>query len=815
MLKGHKPFMYRLSIHKIDQSCLFDLAWGQGQRLTTSLPYPRQLTSLYQSWQRAYLGFYKNALRGRVGAVGQVVAPQVDLHSQLVQAEAKLLSEFHKWLKHEALYDLRSELAKRQSASEPARIELFVTCTPQEVARLPWETWEIGVESGQANRVQIVRVPATIRSESLNRRQFRQGKTRVLAILGDETGLNFQGDRTSLNRFNDLLAVTYLGYQPGENLIDLKQRICDAIADPLGWDVLFFAGHSNESSLLDGQISIAPKTALSVRELAPYLRKAQQRGLQFALFNSCCGLDIANGLIDLGLSQVAIMREPIHDAVAHSFLVQFLQRLAQLEDVQDALMGACQWLKLEQSLTYPSAYVVPSLFRHPESVPYRVQPTGWKHRLRQWLPSKREAVAVGAIATLSLLPAAQSQLMSGRIWTQALYRDLTNQVQPVATPPVVLIQVDDTTLQERRIVEPIPIDRTLLADLVNRLDELNAKVVGIDYLLDRPHSGAKSLGDAQLKQALEQAVAQHGTWFVFGTKRNSQGTWLKVHPDIASLQWSLAGDIWVPFWYVSPRRPHSNRPLPFSYQIAIAHRLAHQTRLNPSLSNSNLLQDQVNALLKTTGRTGEQLPQQANLHPVTHFSYRFYQRWLQPLLDFSIPPEQVYATVSAWDLLQSPQQVMQTLGLKNLEGVVVILAPGGYDEAGFTEQGEDNFPVPSAIAYWRSQAENSGNSLTGGEAHAYMVHHLLTSRLVIPLPDLWAVLLAATVGKGVLLWGATLPLNRLPNLKWALAGGVLGYGLLGLQLYISAALLLPWLLPSLTIGIYTLPFLWNNYHEKK
>jgi hypothetical protein len=803
---------YRLSIHKIEQSCLFDLTWGQGQQLTVSLPYPAQLTALYQSWQRAYLGYYKNALRGRVGAIGQMVSTQVDLHSQLVQAEARLLSEFHKWLKHEALYDLRAALVKSQAQAGAGRIELFVTCTPMEVARLPWEAWEVGIESGLADRIHIVRTPATIRSQTVNRQQFRRGKARVLAILGDETGLNFEGDRTSLNRFNDLLVVTYLGYQPGEDLIALKQRICDAIADPLGWDVLFFAGHSNEASLLDGQISIAPNVALSIRELAPALRKAQQRGLQFALFNSCCGLDIANGLIDLGLSQVAIMREPIHNAVAHSFLVQFLQRLAQFEDVQEALLGACQWLKLEQNLTYPSAHLVPSLFRHPESVPYQMQPMGWKYQLRRWLPSRREAVVVGAIATLSLLPPVQSFLMSQRVGAQALYRDVTNQVTPTTAPPIVLVQIDDTTLQERRIAQPIPIDRSLLADVVTQLTDLNAQVIGIDYLLDRAHAGEQSAADAQLNAALERAVAEQGTWFVLGARRNSQGAWLNVHPDIASLQWSLSGDLWVPFWRVSPRRPQSSRPWPFSYQVAIAHRLAQENRLQPSLTHAGFLQEQLESEIEADSRG---MPRRADLHPLTQLSYLFYQRWLQPLLDFSIPPEQVYQTVSAWDLLQSPQQVMQNLGLTSLAEGVVLVAPGGYDEAGFTEPGEDNFAVPLAIAYWRRQAANPGNTLTGGEAHAYMAHHLLAPRLVVPLPDLWLVLLAAVAGKGLWLWGRVQPPQLRRRWQWGLAGGVLGYGLLSLQAYISAAILLPWLLPSLTIAGYVLPLLRNDRYEKE
>lgn len=216
---------YHLTIHKIDHSCLFELAWGKGQRLTASLTFPSQLLALYETWRRVYLGYYQQSLRGRPGAVGQVATLTVDWHSQLVQAEARLLSEFHTWLKHSDLYDLREELRRMAQLPAENRV-LFLACTPLELARLPWETWEFGPQ------VQIVRSPPTIRSATVHRQGFRQGKARVLAILGDDTGLDFADERRALSAQTSLLEVHYVGWQPGENAAVLKQRICEAIADP-------------------------------------------------------------------------------------------------------------------------------------------------------------------------------------------------------------------------------------------------------------------------------------------------------------------------------------------------------------------------------------------------------------------------------------------------------------------------------------------------------------------------------------------------------------------------------------------------------
>jgi hypothetical protein len=798
---------YRLSIHKIEQSCLFDLTWNRGQRLTASLPYPPQLTRLYDEWRRTYLGYYKQGMRGRTGAIGAVVSAKVDWHSQVVQTEARFLSEFHKWLKDGALFDLRAELSQAAVSPEPTP-ELFLTCTPLEVARLPWETWEV------SQNLQIVRSPAMIQSEPVKVVKHHPGKVRVLAILGDETGLNFQGERQALNAQGQVLEIHYVGWQPEENLdpVALKERICQKIAEPPGWDILFFAGHSNEETVLAGRIAIAPHATLSIKELSPYLQQAQHQGLQFALFNSCSGLDIANGVINLGLSQVAIMREPIHNEVAQTFLVQFLQRLARYENVQEALRGACQFLKIEKHLTYPSAYLVPSLFRHPESEPYRLVPRGWRSHLRPWLPTQREAIALGALVLLSLLPPVQTWLLTQRQSVQARYRHAIAQVLPsrfsgVETafeepPAVILVQIDDRTLREQQILSPNPIDRNLLAELVDTLTQWEANIIGLDYVLDRP----QPQNDPVLRASLEGAIAQRQSWLILAARRSHLGEWLSASTSLVSPQWSLQGDIWTPNNHIRPRGWSDARPFPFSYQAALAYKLAQLPPESdvpqPRLDYSESLQSWVASYLEETQDT-PLMSSWSILHPITSFFYPFHQRWLQPLLDFSLPPDQVYVRIPAWQLLQDPAQVLADLNLASLQNRVVLIAPGGYDEAGFSQGGEDNLELPGAIAFWRRQNPDQGSlsGFTGGEIHGYMAHHFIHDHLVIPLPDLWLVLLAALLGKGLCLRGLA---NWKPPARFhlLLAGGILGYGLLSLQIYVSAAILLPWLLPALTLAFY-------------
>lgn len=67
---------------------------------------------------------------------------------------------------------------------------------------------------------------------------------------------------------------------------------------------------------------------LTIPQLKHALRKAIERGLNTAIFNSCDGLGLAADLADLHIPQVLVMREPVPDPVAHAFLQGFLKSFA-------------------------------------------------------------------------------------------------------------------------------------------------------------------------------------------------------------------------------------------------------------------------------------------------------------------------------------------------------------------------------------------------------------------------------------------------------------------------------------------------------
>ena len=826
---------YNLKIWNIDRQCLFDLTWGAGQQLSARLTFPETLTSLYQTWQQAYLNFYTSALRAKIKGSGSIPVPAIDWRASLVQAEAQFLAEFHYWLNSAELVPIRGEIAKaaaQQNNLSP--IDIFLTCDTLELARFPWETWEITTALAIAKPIRIFRSPAKIRVGASQKR--RDGKLRVLAILGDDTGLDFQADRVALRSLAKVAEISFVGWQAGKDNGDLKEQIRQAIADERGWDILFFAGHSNESSISGGELGIAPNQSIFLSEIAPQLLLAKTRGLQFALFNSCNGLSLAEALIDLGLSQVAVMREPIHNQVAQEFLTRFLPSLAMGKDVREALLIACQYLKLEKNLTYPSSYLVPSLFCHPESVPFCLPPQNWRRTLKQWLPSPLEAIAISALAAISLWYPVQDFLRERRVWSQAIYRDVTGQIA-IAKPSVLLVQIDEASIQDLDGRKKNILDRRYLAKVLDQVQKLQPKAIGIDYLIDSTMQEAPD-EDVQLRQATERAV-QRGIWMIFATVQGAN-PWvvtdeMTLTPSVVNPHHTMRGYINVPLWYMEllPDRVRCSDRCPFAYLLALASAVSFSNDANlpqPSLDNRrDLRTNLIEALDKPPkspnsgglesesgspqnwGARGAEIPKlgkpdqdspsylhRLRLPAIYNFSQKFDQLWLQPILDFSIPPDRAFQSITAKQLLS------KDFNLKSLSSYpIVIIAPGGYRQAGVDREGQDNFPVPMAIAYWREKYPASATVpyiFVGAEAHAYTVDHFLSRHLVVPIPDIWMMAIALLLGRTI----AVIYLKRdRTRSRWiiSLISGNAIYVLASWQWYISGLVLLPWLLPSLTFWI--------------
>lgn len=752
-----------LKVWQVESLCLFELTWGQGQTLTAEVPLPEQLQKNYQVWQGAYQAHYRTLARAMIKTKGSgydtVTYPKSrDWRTELVQAEAELLFTFHHWLNHANLSNLRHVLIQQSHNNGQVNAqELFVSSSSQFLAKLPWESWELTLPQPNPAQLKIIRVPATRTTPPvLETIRDRPREVRILAIFGDETGLNFQREQEVLRSLPRWVVIEHIQAQRGQNF---KHTILSKLQDSQGWDFLYFAGHSRETELTGGALSIAPGESVLLSELGAALKISVQQGLQGALFNSCNGLNLAEACLDIGLSQVIVFREPIHNTVAQQFFIHLIRGLVQQREIQSALTEARAKLQSAR-IDYPSAYLVPSYFRHPQTRPFSFTSP---HRVKFRRPNWKQAIALGTLFTLSLMPSVQGILLQSRLWTQAVYRQVTGQLGGSPSPPTLLVQIDRDSLRNNRVQTVSPIlDRGYLAQIVTKIGEFKPKVLGLNYYFDRPQGE----GDRKLYQTL-QRISPSTKVIVPTTLEQSEdpSSWLLPLPEIVPST-SQVGDNdlltgTLPLARLEGDTPNSAdaTPPPGPFGVTLAESLHPQS------------------------------PKDAkDIFPVTQFSYWFGQSWLHPIIDYSIPPQQVYQAIPAWEVLTpawTPAQIPP----------IMLISAGGYVDT------LDTFPAPAAFQFWRSQSStptdysSPSRPITGGEIHAYLIGQHLNRRSVIPIPDVWMIILI-----GGLITFQPLGVKK-GNLIYWISGTVL-YSGLSLQLYISASILLPFLFPLLTVVFY-------------
>jgi len=217
-----------------------------------------------------------------------------------------------------------------------------------------------------------------------------KSKVRILAILGHSDGIDTERDRALLKQL------------PNADIAFLVEESRKEISDRLweqAWDIIFFAGHSKTEGET-GRIYINPTESLTIDELWYALKKAVERGLQLAIFNSCDGLGLAQKLDDLQIPQMIVMRELVPDRVAQEFLKYFLTAFALGTPLSLAVRDARERLQgLEGQ--FPCASWLPVVYQNPAEEPltWREMQRGRRSQerpqvLQRWKPK------IGAAALL-------------------------------------------------------------------------------------------------------------------------------------------------------------------------------------------------------------------------------------------------------------------------------------------------------------------------------------------------------------------------------------------------------------------------------
>ncbi|NJP11695.1 MAG: ABC transporter substrate-binding protein [Leptolyngbyaceae cyanobacterium RU_5_1] len=250
------------------------------------------------------------------------------------------------WLNQPAMRDLRERILVKVGENEPAL--LIVQTQDPLLRRLPWHLWELLNEHPQ--------LEIALSAQHIQSSRRLHNPVRILAVLGDSTGINVQADQTALNKL--LNANLKFLIEP------TRQELHEYLSEG-PWDILFFAGHSHShADAASGQVYINEHDRLPLKELSNAIDTAVRKGLKLAIFNSCDGLGLAQVLADLHVPHMIVMREPVPDRVAQAFLRYFLNHFARGESFYLSVRKAREQLQgLEKDI--PCASWLPVICQNP------------------------------------------------------------------------------------------------------------------------------------------------------------------------------------------------------------------------------------------------------------------------------------------------------------------------------------------------------------------------------------------------------------------------------------------------------------------
>ena len=316
------------------------------------LPPAPDLLKAFEDWKSEYRTDYRNwETSNRIVPAPAQVANSSNLQFQ-EQLNDWLNSGYREWQR------IRNQLLVQQNSGSDEETQVIIETGDSQLRQLPWHLWDLFSEHYSEAEVILslpeyqprpVTMPPPVTTPP------PASRVRILAILGNTEGINVEEDLATLKK-----ELSNADIIPLEN--PQRQELYSRLLNE-NWDIIFFAGHSN-SQINGGQIYIGDDY-LQLNDLVYPLRKAIDRGLKLAIFNSCDGLELAHKLATWHLPQSIVMRESIPDRVAQEFLKKFLKEFAQRKSLYVAVREARQYLQFMMKRDFPYASWLPVIYQNP------------------------------------------------------------------------------------------------------------------------------------------------------------------------------------------------------------------------------------------------------------------------------------------------------------------------------------------------------------------------------------------------------------------------------------------------------------------
>ncbi|MEL6325996.1 MAG: CHASE2 domain-containing protein, partial [Cyanobacteria bacterium J06626_23] len=656
----------------------------EGQRpdavVTGTLPADPTLQNQLHTWQQQYrqLDAPTRIRPKEIVYVGSI--QQVDACRQAAQT---LGQQFNQWLTADAFRSVDQLLREELNAQDIVRV--LVRTTNRDLYHLPWHLWGF-----------LERYPQT--EVTLSAPQFKRptiapptpNQVNILAILGHSAGIDVSRDRTLLSQLPDA-KVTFL-VEPQ------RQAINDQLWER-SWDILFFAGHS-DSADVTGRIFLNPQESLTLEELSYGLRRAIAGGLQLAIFNSCDGLGLAHALESLNLPQMIVMRQPVPDRIAQLFLTYLLTAYADGQPLPLSLRQARERLQGIEN-EFPCASWLPMLVQTVPDAP----PTWQQLQQSEPTTAMETETVVPQTATKRWRPALFTSLVTvalmllGRSlgglqpWELRAYDRLLQQRLPQTTPERLLV-IEATEADVNRYGYPLP--DAVLAEVIERLEPYNPRLIGLDIFRDRPEA------DSPLQALFAEQDNLVGLCSVRVESQETQSG-IAPPPDLPEDRLAFSNVVedhdGVMRRHLLFMAPAMDDPCAteFSLSALLAIKYLYAEGIEAQILPNESLQLGQATFAPLNSRSGP-------YHNLDHWGF---QVWLNYADNATTVPQ-----ISVSDLLTQP------LDLESLENHVVLIGMSAP-----VSNPTDYFLTPAGASQWpRQQTE-------GVLLHAQMVNHLLAAAI--------------------------------------------------------------------------------------
>nr|WP_199315952.1 CHASE2 domain-containing protein [Nostoc sp. PCC 7120 = FACHB-418] len=440
------------------------------------LPPEKELPLNFNCWQSIYRSLDFAARPKGLTKQKLLIANE----QQCLEAAQQLRDCFNYWLQSESFRPIREKWLEKLQTSDIIRV--ILQTQDYQLQKLPWHLWEL-IERYPNAEIAL----STPIYEKVEFSPISTATVKILALLGDSHGINIGTDRLLLEQL------------PNTKIHFLVEPSCEDLTDNLwqqNWDILFFAGHSSSQSTGEtGQIYINQTESLTISQLKYALRQAVERGLKLAIFNSCDGLGLAREFASLQIPQLIVMREPVPDRVAQTFLKHFLQAYAGGKSLYLAVREARERL---QGLDgqFPCASWLPVIYQNLAEIP-----ASWQELIGKEMEGQKSKGAYGkslsvphflwlgcaslAIALFVIGVRYVGMLQGLELQAFDRLQQLRPDEQPDSRLLVVTITEEDVQSQSQEKPQGSLSDESLLK-LLKKLEAYQPQSIGLDIYRDRP-----------------------------------------------------------------------------------------------------------------------------------------------------------------------------------------------------------------------------------------------------------------------------------------------------------------------------------------